>query len=124
MVVDSLARIGIAAIASALFVAGCATVPPPREQIAVAKSAITDASSAGAARLAPTAYASAQSKLDLAQAAMRAGDYGRARMLAEDAEADAKVAAARARSDSAQRAADEVRAGIRALEDETTRNAR
>ena len=89
--------------------------------MAVAKAAMSDATGAGASQYAAADYRNAQRKLDRAQDALAAGDNEAARNLAEEAEADAKLAAARARSAKAERAAAEVQAGIRALRDEMAR---
>ena len=123
---DSLASrrfVGGAAIAVALAtLAGCATAPPaPTEQFAVSRAAVADAVSAGGAEFAPAALQSAQDKLDRANAAMAAGSYRDARRYAEDAQVDAKLAAATARSRKAERALAEVEAGIRALREELAR---
>jgi hypothetical protein len=109
----------------ALAAAGCATVQPaaPTSQIAVARSAIADATSADAARYDAADLRNAQRKLDRAHDEMAQGDYGTAKNLAEEAELDARLAATRARSDKATRAAAEVQASIRALQDEIARNA-
>lgn len=103
--------------------AGCATVygTAPTEQLAVANAAIGDAAGAGASQYAAADYRNAQRKLDRAHEARSAGDYDAARNLAEEAAADAKLAAARARTAKAERAAAEVQAGIRALRDEIAR---
>jgi hypothetical protein len=103
--------------------AGCASTPPaPTEQIALSRAAVADATSAGAVELAPVALKSAQDKLNLANAAMAAREYGDARRYAEDAEADAKLAATTARSRKAERAVSEVESGIRALREEMARS--
>jgi hypothetical protein len=65
----------------------------------------------------------AQRKLDRAHGEIAQGDYAAAKNLAEEAEVDARLAATRARSDKATRAAAEVQASIRALQDEIARNA-
>ena len=113
-----------------LFIAGaaaavtaCATVyaPPPNERLAVADAAVADAVSAGAPEYAAVDYRNARQRLDRAHAAATAGDNLAARNLAEEAEADARLAATRARSAKDVRAAAEVHAGIRALRDETAR---
>jgi hypothetical protein len=111
--------------ACAVGAAGCATVygPAPTEEMAVAKAAFGDATGAGASQHAPTDYRNAQRKLDRAQDALATRDHDAARRLAEEAAADAKLAAARARSAKAERAAAEVQAGIRALRDELARTA-
>jgi hypothetical protein len=115
-----LAPVIVAAMAA---LAGCAT-NPPTEQMAVSRVAVTDAVSAGAADYAAVDLSHAQDELANANTAMGAQDYDRARRLAEAAEADANLAATRARSMKAQRAVAEVQESIRALRDEINRNAR
>jgi hypothetical protein len=111
-------KIGVAASAALLTVA-CATVsgPPPTEQLAVANAAAVDAVSAGGPQYATADYTNAQRKLERARAALSVGDNASARDLAEEAELDARLAAMRARSTKANRAAAEVQASIRALRD-------
>jgi hypothetical protein len=107
-----------------LGIAGCATTPPPSEQMAVARTAVADAVSAGAADYASVDLRSAQDELDRANTAMGARDYDRAQRLAESAEADANLAATRARSAKAQRAVAEVKESIRVLREELARASR
>ena len=116
-------RVGPWALAAALAcsAAGCATPNAPTDQMAVTRRAVADAVSAGAPEYAPVALKDAQDKLDAANVAMGSRDYDAARSLAEEAEADANLAAARARSVKAQRAAAEVQESIRALQDELVR---
>lgn len=115
--------IKVAAACAALLAAGCATVsgPPPTDQLAVAQAAVSDASSAGGPEYASADYRNAQRKLTGAHAALSVGDNRTARDLAEEAEVDARLAATRARSTKAVRAAAEVQASIRALRDEIAR---
>lgn len=109
--------------AGLLGLAGCATTSKaPVEQVAVARSAVTDAVSAGSVELAPLELRTAQEKLDRANAAMSDKAYDDARRYAEAAEADARLAAVTARSAKAQRAVLEVESGIRALREEIARN--
>jgi hypothetical protein len=112
-------RVGM--LAAALALAACATTPAPTEQMAVAKAAVADAVSAGGPEYAPGVFKSAQDKLDRANAAMAAREYNDARRYAEEAEADAKLAATTARSVKAQRAVAELDLGIRALKEELAR---
>jgi hypothetical protein len=109
----------------ALVAAGCASVQPaaPTSEMAVARAAIADAASADAATYDAVNLRNAQRKLARAHDEMAQGDYATAKNLAEEAELDARLAAARARSDKATRAAAEVQASIRALQDEIARNA-
>ena len=96
------ARVAIAA-AALILLAGCAGSPPTTE-LALARSAVEDASRDGAAQRAPQQFTLAQDKLSRAEAANRSEDYTTARRLAEEAEADAHVASATARATAAQAA--------------------
>ena len=80
----------VAAACAALVVAGCASTPPPTEQMAVSKSAIANAVSAGGAEYAPVEMRGAQEKMNSADHAMHKKDYEDARMLAVEAQADAR----------------------------------
>lgn len=104
-------------------VAGCANRSAPVEQIAVAKAALNEATTAGAGELAPVEFRSAMEKMDAAERAMGEGDHDRARRLAEQAEVDARLASTRARSARAQKAADAVQENIRVLRQEIERSA-
>jgi hypothetical protein len=108
--------------ALAIALAACATTAPPSAQMAVAEKSIHDAVSADAPQYSPVVLRSAQDKLDAARVAMNDADYGYARRLAEEAQADADLAATHARSVKAQRAAAEVQDSIRALRGELARN--
>ena len=81
--------VGIAASAVMLF-AACATVPPPTDQIAVSRSAIANAISAGGNEYAAVEMRSAQEKIDRTTRAMQSEDYENARGLAEQTQADAR----------------------------------
>lgn len=114
--------IGIS-IAAAIITAGCASMPAPTEQMAVAKAAINNATSAGGNEFAPQPFKSALQKMDAAEQAMAEKDYPRARQLAEEAQVDAQLAAVMARSARAQKAAFELQEGNRVLQEEIERNA-
>lgn len=102
--------------------AGCASSsPPPTEQLAFANAAVSEARSAGAPEASPVEMKLAQDKLDQANQAMGAKEYDRARVLAEEAEVDAKLAATKSRSIKAERAVAELREGIRTLQEEINR---
>ena len=111
-------------ISSLLLVAGCATVPPPNEQVAVAKAAIANAVSAGATATAPAELQAAREKLDQANQAMIAKDHAHARVLAEQAEVDAQLAAAKARAVKAEQAAATTEDQNRVLKEEMMRKSR
>jgi hypothetical protein len=112
----------IAMALGALALAGCASVPAPREQVAVSNAAVNEALTAGGGQYAPRVLQNAQRKLDAARAAMAAGDNVKARRLAEEAEVDARLAAADARSTMSQQAAAQVNASIDALRAEVERS--
>ena len=112
----------IAAGAAAVFIAGCATTPAPTEQMAVARAAIADADASGAAAYDAVDIRNAHEKLDAATVALGAHDYDKARRYAEEAEADANLAATRSRSLKTQRAVAEVRESLRALRAEISRS--
>lgn len=116
-------RIG-AAVTVAIFMAGCAstpTIPAPTEQMAVSRAAVNNASSAGGNEFAPLQLKSAMEKMDAAERAMGEKNYVRARELAEQAQADAKLAEAAARSAKAQKAADALDEDNRVLRKELDR---
>lgn len=115
-------RIGLLT-AVAIVVAGCASIPAPTEQMAVSKAAVTSASSAGGNEFAPTSLKLAMEKMDAAERAMTQKEYVLARQLAEQAQVDAQLAAATARSAKAQKAARELQEGNRVLRQEIDRNA-
>jgi len=100
---------------------GCASTPPPTEQIAVSKSAIHNAASAGGAEYAPAEMRSAQDKLDRANRAMQKNDYDEARQYAEQAQADARLAEQMANSAKARKSAAVMQDDIRVLREELAR---
>ncbi|MCR4303815.1 MAG: DUF4398 domain-containing protein [Gallionella sp.] len=115
-------RLGVAA-ATAIFVMGCASTPAPIEQMAVSKAAISNATSAGGNEFAPLQIKSAIDKMGSAERAMAEKDYVHARQLAEQAQVDAQLAEAMARTAKAQKAADALKEDSRALRQEINRKA-
>lgn len=113
-------RIGLA-MAASLLMAGCASTQAPVEQMALSRSAVSNAMSAGGNEYAPIQFKSANDKLDAAEKAMTNKNYDLAKQLAEQAEVDAKVAASMARSAKAQKAADALQEDIRVLRHEIER---
>jgi Domain of unknown function (DUF4398) len=101
--------------------AGCASIPPPTEQMAVSRAAVSQAQNAGAAQHAPVELRNAQSKLDGATDAMKREEYEKAKRLAEQAEVDAKLAAVKADTARARAAVAELQEGIRVLRRELER---
>ena len=112
--------IGVAAVV----MAGCASVPKPTEQIAVSKSAITNAVRAGGAEHAPVELKTAQDKMDQANRAMVKEDYEDARRLAEEAQVDARLAEKKAESAKARKAALVMGDDIRVLREEINRKSK
>ena len=114
----------ITAGAATVFITGCATTPAPTEQMAVARAAIADADASGAATYDAVDIRNAHAKLDAATVALGANDYdyAKARRYAEEAEADANLAATRSRSVKTQRAVAELRESLRALRAEISRS--
>ena len=113
-------RIGVT-VAVAIFMAGCASTPAPTEQMAISRAAVSNASSAGGNEFAPLQLKSAMEKMDGAERAMAEKNYERARQLAEQAQVDAQLAEATARSAKAQKAADAVQEDSRVLRQEIDR---
>jgi hypothetical protein len=100
--------------------AACAGAPRPNAQLAVSQAAV-DRASAEAAADAPVELAAARDKLARAHIAFAAEDYALAARLANEAEADANLAQAQARSARSARALTEVRQGVDQLNDEMRR---
>lgn len=113
----SMGAIGLAAV----LIGGCATTPAPTEQIAVSKQAVSSAASAGGNEYASADMRAAQDKLNRAIQAMTEKDYEEARLLAEQAEVDAQLAASKAGSAKAQKAAATVVEDSRVLRKEIDR---
>lgn len=105
------------ALATGLLVAGCASIPVPETQMTISRNAISDALSAGATENAPLDLQRARDKMAQANAAVAADRNKEARQLAEEAEVDARLAAAKARTARANLAALEVQKSIRTLQE-------
>jgi hypothetical protein len=110
-------------MAIVMLIAGCASIPPPTEQIAVSKAALSNASSAGGQQFAPVPLSLAIEKMDAAAKAMAVEDYVLARRLAEQAQVDAQLATVTSRSAKAQNAARELQESNRVLRQEIDRKA-
>jgi hypothetical protein len=118
-----MARVLLAVAAASLALAACASLPPPQGEVANADLALRKAEAVNAAEVAPLDARLAREKLQSAQLAMQKGRHLEARRDAEQAEVDALVASARARSARAQRAEEEIRRDIEALRSEAERAA-
>jgi uncharacterized protein with von Willebrand factor type A (vWA) domain len=115
--VSSLATI----LAAAVLITACASTPPPTEQMALSRAAVSNATSAGGNEYAPIQLKSAVDKMDAAERALNTKDYIRARQLAEQAQVDAQLAEATARSAQAKKAADALQEDSRILRQEIDR---
>lgn len=82
---------------SMLVLAGCASVPPPDNAMNLAQSQLQAARDAHAADYAPVDLGFAQDKFEQAQGAMAERKYADAAVLADEARADAELAAAKGR---------------------------
>lgn len=111
----------LAGAAAVLALGACASGEPPKAQMAVSEAAVSRISGTTASE-APSEVAMARDKLNRARQALEAKDYELARQLAEQAEADAALAEARARASRSDAALEQVRDGIRALRAELARS--
>jgi hypothetical protein len=110
--------------ALALLVLGACSSPqkaPAAADVAVSRNAVQNAVTAGAPELAPEEITSARQKMMMANQALAAKDYKRARALAMEAQADAQLAQSKATSAKATAAADALNADMRALRQEVER---
>jgi hypothetical protein len=117
---SALFRIG-AAVGTAFVISGCTTPLPPTEQMAVSRAAVSSANNAESIELAPMQLKSALQKMDAAERAMTDKKYELAQQMAEQAQVDAQLATATARSAKAQKAADALQEDSRVLRQEIDR---
>lgn len=108
-------------IFAAICLVGCQSIPPPIDQMATSKSAINNALSAGGNEFAPLQLKSAMEKMETAERAMAEKNYVIARRLAEQAQVDAELAEATARSGKAKKAAEALQDSSRVLRQEIQR---
>lgn len=116
--------LGAVVLGLTMLLGACATRPPPPTlQVSEAQAAVESAVRAGAPAVAPTELAMARDKLMRAQTSMQAGQHERAKMLAEAALVDARLAEARTRQVQAAKAAVTVQDDSRVLRQEIDRGA-
>ncbi|WP_339499970.1 DUF4398 domain-containing protein [Pseudomonas silesiensis] len=113
-------KLAALAIGSSLVLAGCAG-NPPTEQFAVTQSAVNGAVSAGGTEFAAVEMKSAQDKLKQAEIAMHDKKYDEAKILAEQAEWDARVAERKAQAMKADQAVKDSQKGVQELRQESQR---
>ncbi|MFZ6742864.1 DUF4398 domain-containing protein [Undibacterium sp. JH2W] len=108
--------------ATMLMMMGCSSMKTPATaEVAVSKEAVNNAAVAGGAEFAPVEMNSAREKMAMANKAMQAKDYKLANDLATQAQADAKLAQAKANSAKAEKAANALQDDIRILREELDR---
>lgn len=105
----------LVATAGLLSLSGCASVPPPREEVAEARLALSEAREAEASQYAPAELRSARKKLEAAEEAMSKDNYTKARRLAEQAFVDAQLAEAKAQAELQRQEVEELRESIETL---------
>jgi hypothetical protein len=107
-----------------LALAGCAGQEPQQQtnEFFQAEAAITQAEQSGAQRFASRELNLARQQLDQARAAREDGDLVLAQRLANQAQVDAQLAAARAGNEEMQNAVQELRASLETLREEIRRN--
>ena len=110
-----------AAAAAAWGLSACASSPIPNEKIAVAQASVQRAEQAGAPQSAPVELATAKDKLSRAQKAAADKDGQPATIFAEQADVDAQLAEATARTAQSHKAAAEFDASMQALRAESMR---
>ena len=101
--------------------AGCASTPVPNEKIAVAKASVERAEQAGAVEYAPVEMQAARDKLSRAVRANSDHDRVPAADLADQANADARLAEATAQEHKSHKAATELDASLQNLRQESNR---
>jgi hypothetical protein len=109
-----------AALTSLLFLAGCGSAPP-KEALSQADLAIQDAERSGSSQYEPELLSSARTKLNRAKEKVADDEHEDARRMAEEAIAEANLAAAKAEAAKEANQADEMKKAIEALKQETSR---
>lgn len=104
------------------FTVGCATKVAPVENITGAEMAIKEAQESDASVNAPLELKVATDKLNQAKAAMEQEQFDSARLLADEAMLDAKLAEAKSRSEKARKIAQEMQDNIETLRHEIDRS--
>jgi len=96
----------------------CSSVPMPEEQVQLSKNAVNRAVSADATQYAPMEMKNAQDKLFEMERALGEKKYQQARLIAQQAEADAILAERKAQANKVQQTLSSARQGIEVLRQE------
>jgi hypothetical protein len=123
MNISHMKRIGLVAVVTgASFALGaCTSAALSKDAVDNSTKSVNQASSAGAAELAPQEMGAAQEKLARANKALVDHHYKDAHALADEAQADAQAAQTKASSVKAQQAAAALQDDIRAMREELAR---
>lgn len=108
-------------LSGALGISACVTAQPPVASLSRAELAVRQASESNASQYAPMELQPAREKLDEARLALSSREYERAHRLAEQALADARLAEARAETESTRQTARDLRLSSGTLRDEAAR---
>jgi hypothetical protein len=114
-------RTALIAVSAAL--AACSSMPPPTEQMEAARAAVTHAHPVAAAERVPE-FGIAQAKLARAEQELQRGDNVAARVLAEQAEVDARYAWTLAENARLQRTTAELDRSSKRMREELERSAK
>lgn len=115
----------ITGAAMVILSAGCSSMKTPATaSVAVSNAAVANAAGAGAAEFAPVEMNAAREKMARANKAMADKDYELANDLANQAQADAKLAQSKAGSAKAQVAANALQDDLRVLREELDRTSK
>jgi hypothetical protein len=115
-------KLAALALGTTFVLAGCAG-KPPTEQYAVTQSAVNSAVSAGGTEYAAVDMKAAQDKFKQAEIAMHDENYEKAKVLAEQAEWDARLAERKAQAGKAAKAVQDAKQGVQDLREEGMRSA-
>ena len=115
-------KLAALALGTTFVLAGCAG-KPPTEQYAVTESAVNSAVSAGGTEYAAVEMKAAQDKFKQAEIAMHDKNYEKAKVLAEQAEWDARLAERKAQAGKAAKAVQDAKQGVQDLREEAERSA-
>jgi hypothetical protein len=115
-------KLAALALGTTFVLAGCAG-KPPTEQYAVTQSAVNSAVSAGGTEYAAVEMKAAQDKFKQAEIAMHDENYEKAKVLAEQAEWDARLAERKAQAGKAAKAVQDAKQGVQDLREEGMRSA-
>ncbi|AIS19701.1 DUF4398 domain-containing protein [Pseudomonas rhizosphaerae] len=115
-------KLAALALGTTFVLAGCAG-KPPTEQYAVTESAVNSAVSAGGTEYAAVEMKAAQDKFKQAEIAMHDKNYEKAKVLAEQAEWDARLAERKAQAGKAAKAVQDAKQGVQDLREEGLRSA-